>query len=141
MRDWKAWVRSHLRDLHIHPARESEIVAELAQHVEQIYQDALANRLSEAEAMRQVEAACGNWRDLARGIEGAEPLPMPERRPASLRAPLMTCATCCDSCAEIRCSRPWPSALWRSVWAATRPSSRWRMRWPCAACRIRSPAG
>lgn len=74
MRDWNAWVRGRLRDLHIPPARESEIVAELAQHFEQVYRDARANRLSDAEAMRQVEAACGNWRDLAGGIEQAVPV-------------------------------------------------------------------
>ena len=79
MRDWNAWVRGRLRDLRIRPARQGEIMAELAQHVEQVYNDALADRLTEAEAMRRVEAACGNWRDLAAGIEAAEP-PAPQRR-------------------------------------------------------------
>jgi putative ABC transport system permease protein len=76
--EWKAWVRGRLRDLRLQPARESEIVAELAQHVEQVYHDARNRRLSEAEAMVRVETACGNWRELAGEIESA--LPVPERR-------------------------------------------------------------
>jgi predicted permease len=83
MRDWNAWVRGRLRELRIHPARQTEIVAELAQHVEQVYKDARANRLSDAEAMLQLEAVCGNWRDLAGEIERSEP-PAPERRPGFL---------------------------------------------------------
>ncbi|HTX37338.1 MAG TPA: ABC transporter permease [Bryobacteraceae bacterium] len=83
MRDWNAWVRGRLRELQIQPARESEIVAELAQHFEQVYKDARANRLSHAEAMRLVEAACGNWRDLAGGIEQAEHA-MPQGRSGPL---------------------------------------------------------
>ena len=81
MRDWSAWVRGRLRALRIAPAREIEIVAELAQHIEQIYNDARARRLSHADAMRQVEAACGNWRDLAGGIEQSQPSePLASRR-------------------------------------------------------------
>ncbi len=83
MRDWKAWVRGRLRELRLPPARESEIVAELALHLEQVYNDARAQQWSDAEAMRQVEAACGNWRDLAGEIERSVP-EIPERRAGPL---------------------------------------------------------
>src|SRR5689334_19968953 len=79
-RDRKEYVRSHLADLRIHPAREQEIVSELAQHVEQLYDDAITRRLGEADAMKQVEARFSNWAELAHEIEGAEPPPVPESR-------------------------------------------------------------
>jgi len=80
VRNWKEFVRSHLSNLRIQPAREQEIVSELAQHVEQVYSDAIARRLSEADAMKQVEARFSNWAELAREIEGSEPRPVPESR-------------------------------------------------------------
>src|SRR5450432_1432929 len=79
--DWKAYVRAYLADLHINSAREQEIVTELAQHVEQVYNDAIAGRLSDADALRQVEVRFANWPELARQIESEEPPPLPETRP------------------------------------------------------------
>jgi len=78
MPDWKTFVRGRLCELRIPPARESEIVAELAQHCEQLYWDARARGLGEEECLRQAETAFGNWRDLALHIERS--LPIPERR-------------------------------------------------------------
>ena len=79
-RDWKEYVRSHLADLRIHPAREHEIVSELAQHVEQVYDDAIARGLSEADAMKQIETRCSDWGQLAREIQSVEPPPIPASR-------------------------------------------------------------
>ena len=85
MRDWKAWVRGSLRDLRIAPARESEIVAELAelaQHLEQVYRDARAADLSEDEAERQVVAASAtgaNWR-VRSSARSSSPVRDPRRR-------------------------------------------------------------
>jgi len=80
MRDWKAYVRGRLRELRISPARESDIVAELAQHLEQAWHDARAAGLSEDEAERQALARFADWRELAHQIEGAEAVEIPERR-------------------------------------------------------------
>src|SRR5678815_2941927 len=50
MPDWKHIVREHLVVLRLTPEREIEIVEELALHFESVYEDALADGLSEAEA-------------------------------------------------------------------------------------------
>jgi predicted permease len=84
MHDWKAYVRDHLRELRIGPARENEIVAELAQHLESAYYDALADGWGENEATRRAVARFADWKELASEIEAVEPLPLPERRPGLL---------------------------------------------------------
>ena len=80
MRDWRAYVVDRLPEMNIPAARESEIVAELALHLEQAYADACAAGCAEAEAMQQVEARFANWRELAREIERSELPNTPERR-------------------------------------------------------------
>jgi predicted permease len=50
MPNWNHIVREHLAILRLPPEREIEIVEELALHLEAVYEDALANGLSEAEA-------------------------------------------------------------------------------------------
>jgi predicted permease len=81
MRDWRAYVVERLPEMNIPAARESEIAAELAMHLEQAYADACAAGCAEAEAMQQVEARFADWRELAREIERSE-LPAPPERPA-----------------------------------------------------------
>lgn len=56
MTDWRKEIRRWLTDLNLPPTREAEIVEELAQHVEDRYQDLLADGLPEAEASRQALA-------------------------------------------------------------------------------------
>src|SRR5215475_12982834 len=48
--NWNHIVREHLAVLRLPPEREIEIVEELALHMETVYEDALANGLSGAEA-------------------------------------------------------------------------------------------
>jgi putative ABC transport system permease protein len=52
MPDWREEIRTRLAGLRIEPAHESEIVEELAQHLDDVYECALANGLSEDEARR-----------------------------------------------------------------------------------------
>ena len=52
MPDWKDEVKRRLRGLHVSPVNEAEIVEELAQHVDDVYQRALANGASEDNARR-----------------------------------------------------------------------------------------
>ncbi len=52
MPDWKDLIRSQLADLNLAPARESEIVEELAQHAEDRYRELQSCGTSEAEARR-----------------------------------------------------------------------------------------
>jgi putative ABC transport system permease protein len=69
--NWNHIVREHLAALRLPPERESEIVEELALHLEAAYEDALAAGLSEAEA--EARAVQGyDWRLLECEVRRAE---------------------------------------------------------------------
>jgi hypothetical protein len=52
MPDWNEQIRKQLADLKLPPAREAEIVEELAQHAEDRYRELLSGGATEAEARR-----------------------------------------------------------------------------------------
>src|SRR5947199_98023 len=56
MHNWHALVRERLGHLHVPPEREVEIVAELAQQLEQAYADAIAAGLADPGARRRLMA-------------------------------------------------------------------------------------
>jgi predicted permease len=69
--NWNQIVREHLAALHLPAEREIEIVEELAQHFEAVYEDALAAGLAEAEAeARAVQSY--DWRLLECELSRAE---------------------------------------------------------------------
>src|SRR5262245_8571112 len=71
MPNWNHIVREHLAALRLPPEREIEIVEELAQCFEAVYEDALAAGLSEAEA--EARAAQGyDWRLMECELSRAE---------------------------------------------------------------------
>jgi putative ABC transport system permease protein len=71
MPNWNHIVRQHLAALRLPPEREIEIVEELAQCFEAVYEDALAAGLSEAEA--EARAVQGyDWRLLECELSCAE---------------------------------------------------------------------
>ncbi len=75
MPDWKKEVSRRLSGLYLVPARESEIVEELAQHLDDRYQDLLANGISGINAERLTIAELSDnelFRKLQR-IEGKTP--------------------------------------------------------------------
>ena len=59
--DWKKYVRDHLAPLKLGAERELEIVDEMAQHLEAVYEDALADGASEQEAFRRAAAHIKDW--------------------------------------------------------------------------------
>ena len=65
MDDWKKYVQDHFQASNIKPEREAEIVEELAVQLEEVYNDALRNGLSEAEARNAVEQHIPDWRKFA----------------------------------------------------------------------------
>lgn len=73
MPDWKVYVRKQLPALQVKPAREAEIIEELAIQLEQAYQEALRNGRDETEARRLAENQMPDWRSLALDIEIAQP--------------------------------------------------------------------
>lgn len=52
MPEWKEEIRQQLKTLRLAPTREAEIVEELAQHIDDRYEDLLANGMTELEASR-----------------------------------------------------------------------------------------
>jgi len=71
MPNWNHIVRQHLAVLRLPPEREIEIVEELALHLEAVYEDALADGVSEAEA--EARAVQGyDWRLLECELSRAE---------------------------------------------------------------------
>ncbi|MGE0041952.1 MAG: ADOP family duplicated permease [Vicinamibacterales bacterium] len=70
--DWPAYVRRHLPPTGLDPAREADIVEELAQQFEQTYEDAVGEGLTDAEAEHRAKGTVADWSVLARDIAEAE---------------------------------------------------------------------
>jgi predicted permease len=60
--DWKRYVREHLTPLELGLGREVEIVDEMAQHLEAVYEEALSDGASEQEALTRATAHIKDWR-------------------------------------------------------------------------------
>ena len=67
MPDWKVFVRTHLR-LEAIETREDEIVEDLAQQLEAVYDEAVQNGFSEEEARSAAEQHIPDWQSFAREI-------------------------------------------------------------------------
>jgi len=61
MPDWKQYVRDNLPPLALGPERELEMADEMAQHLEAVYEDALADGATEQEAYRRAAAHIKDW--------------------------------------------------------------------------------
>ena len=62
MPDWKKYVSDNLPPLKLGSERELEMADEMAQHLEAVYEDALANGATEQEAHRRAAAHIKDWR-------------------------------------------------------------------------------
>ena len=86
MHDWRARVRQRLAPLELDGAREAEIADEMAEHLEQRYQEMRATGVRPAEARKRVmaELAGSQWRqemlDACRGIPPAPPIGSSKQR-------------------------------------------------------------
>ena len=72
MPDWRREVSKRLSDLKLLPARESQIVEELTQHLQDRYQELLSANLSEAEATRLTLQELSDDGLLAKGLRRVE---------------------------------------------------------------------
>ena len=72
MRDWTAFVRSHLALPNLAPEREARIIRELAAQLEDFYRDARARGASEADADAHACAQIGDWSRMARDVARAD---------------------------------------------------------------------
>jgi len=84
MPDWRALVRARLGPLPVDPAREADIVDELAQHAAEHYGDLIAGGAAEADAMRTALAPLSDPRRVAADIARADrPRPAAPAPPAA----------------------------------------------------------
>ena len=60
--DWKKYVRDHLSPLELGTERELEMADEMAQHLEAVYEDALADGATEQDAYGRAIAHIKDWR-------------------------------------------------------------------------------
>ena len=72
MRDWASYLRRHLILPEMKHLREERIIRELADHLEDLYREALARGLSEAEAEILIQQRIGDWKEAAADILEAE---------------------------------------------------------------------
>jgi putative ABC transport system permease protein len=72
MPDWKHYIRERLPSLGLEAEREMEIVEELANHLDSVYEDALARGASEQEAYERAINLIRDWRLLECEVSGAE---------------------------------------------------------------------
>jgi len=61
MRDWKRFVSENLSPLSLGAERESEIADEMAQHLEAVYEEALADGATQEEAFQRASAHIKDW--------------------------------------------------------------------------------
>ena len=95
MPDWKKIVREKLGPLPLTNGRREEVIEELAQQLESAYEEALAQGMSEPEALRRSLAQFQDWEklraDLFHSVEGTSPctslgrsMPLFTPRPSSV---------------------------------------------------------
>jgi len=72
MRDWTKWLREQLQLPTMTGHRDDRIIRELADHLEEIYREALAEGVSEAEAEAVVRARLGDLSKAARDLRRTE---------------------------------------------------------------------
>jgi len=71
MPDWQDLVRQHLSGLALESLEMDEICAELAAHLEEVFDGLLRQGVPEEEAVRRTLSQAGNWQDLRRKIQAA----------------------------------------------------------------------
>jgi putative ABC transport system permease protein len=75
--DWSAYVRTRLKLSGLDPAREAEIVEDVAHQMDDAYRDARASGLSEADARTRAERHITDWAALARDVSASPRLKQP----------------------------------------------------------------
>ncbi len=71
MPDWQSLARRRLTPLALDSARENEIIAELAGHLEDLYADLVRQGIPEEEAVQSTLSAAADWDELRREIQRA----------------------------------------------------------------------
>jgi hypothetical protein len=72
VRDWRALVEQRLAGLALEPQERTEVIAEVAAHLEDVCEEMLRKGVTEEEAMRRTLLQAGNWRSLQHKIVSAK---------------------------------------------------------------------
>src|SRR5262245_350752 len=72
MRDWQAFVRSHLKLTGLTPEREARIVRELAAQLEDFFRDALGRGMTDGQADEHARAQIQDWPRMADDVRRAD---------------------------------------------------------------------
>ena len=75
MPDWKDEVKRRLRGLQVSPVNEAEIVEELAQHLDDVYQRSIAAGMSKADATQVALSELAAGHSLLRDLERSQQRP------------------------------------------------------------------
>jgi len=87
MPDWNALVRERLGAVDSSSAEDAEIVAELAAHLEDVYEELLGKGMCESDAIGRALGDVGAWRGLAGRIRRAKGEEIMNRRTKMLWLP------------------------------------------------------
>jgi hypothetical protein len=68
VRDWQALVEQRFAGLALEPEERAAVIAEVAEHLEDICEEMLRQRVTEEEAVGRALSQVGNWKDLQRKI-------------------------------------------------------------------------
>jgi hypothetical protein len=71
MHDWEALVGEQLGELSLGAEERQEVIAELAAHLEEVFDGLLRQGVMEPDAFRRTLLQAGNWRHLQRKIQAA----------------------------------------------------------------------
>jgi hypothetical protein len=93
MRNWRFLVEKEMKDFRIASGQREQVIAELAEHLEDLYLDALTNGLDEDRAIQLCRAQIESERTLAQRIEQATEGPMNYRTRTLWLPGLATLAT------------------------------------------------
>lgn len=85
MRDFDAYVRIRVESCGLPPAREAEIVEEIAEHMRDAYEEALDRGASDTEALAYAEAPFVPWEAFRESLLGVEVLTFGTQDPATAR--------------------------------------------------------
>src|SRR5271168_4255194 len=72
MRDWNALVEQRLAGLALEPKERTEVIAEVAAHLEDTYEEMRRQGMTEEEAVGRALSQEGNWKNLQRKILAAK---------------------------------------------------------------------
>jgi len=119
MPDWKMLVRRRLGHVDLPSGSAKAVVSELAAHLEETYQHALANGLTNRAAIRLALQEVDDWRVLAVNISRAKEGLMNHRTKSLWLPALITLSAASVSLAVTQFLRTQPRLVWIGGWGMT----------------------